>query len=609
MRGYAAVAAGGMILASLYVLSVHRYGAFYQAIGTAIVVIAAVTFLVTVFSAQVRALPVLPVLGGGQVALVILGFAHLQAATVAGAGAGIFDDAASRLDLAARCADAAIVLAALLLARRRPPTVAVATVAAVAALAVALMAVAPAVVPAFGLSQPAAAPVMRGARLVALAVFCLAPFLVGRALRANLVSAATARALFLAVIAKGVAETLAVVADHGVPLAGFFGPVLRLVGYGLVAYPIVARSIIQTQLSLREALDRERALLAQVQEHANTLDAILNASLDRVLMIDAEGRYQFISRSVERDLGVPAHQVRGRTWRDLGLEPLMCEGHARDCALVLATGQALVNEVDVETPEGRRHMEYQVSPVMGEDGVMATVTICRDITARKEMEEELRASLEDNRLLLTEVHHRVKNNLQIVSSILQMEAWRAPDATSRKKFEEACGRIVSLAKVHELLYRENNFARVDFPRYIGVLAEELLCMYGVPRGRINLDMACEDLFLHVDKAVPLGLIVHELITNCIKHAFSKDGGTIRVELCREPEGRVRLSIADDGTGKGAERTPPAGRTSLGKKMIQVLVRQLRGELQEEHDGGTRVTVRIPEDRPAPAESAASPLEA
>jgi two-component sensor histidine kinase len=202
-------------------------------------------------------------------------------------------------------------------------------------------------------------------------------------------------------------------------------------------------------------------------------------------------------------------------------------------------------------------------------------------------EEDLRALLLEKELLLKELHHRVKNNLQIISSLISMQMRDLADASARDALEECRTRVLAIALVHEQLGQSTSHAHVPLSVYIAELANNIVRAVARSTSQVTLDLAIEPISLAVEKAIPCGLLLNELITNAVKHAFP-DGraGVIRVELYSR-EGRVHLVFSDDGVGVpvdlGAERPP-----SLGARLIRTLAEQLEATIEITQERGTRV---------------------
>jgi len=208
-------------------------------------------------------------------------------------------------------------------------------------------------------------------------------------------------------------------------------------------------------------------------------------------------------------------------------------------------------------------------------------------------ENELRDSLQQKEILVREIHHRVKNNLQLVMSLLNLHARRIRDPRAEVAFAEARSRINALATLHRRLYESESLQEIDLKWFLEDLCAELR-RGGLSRGRIvELTVDSPSEVIGPDIAVPLGLLVTEAITNAYKHAFNeRDGGHIQVQIVRESPSSLLLSIRDDGIGFDMAASTP-DHSGLGRSLIEAFVRQLRGELETRSDDGTVVQVRFP----------------
>ena len=235
-------------------------------------------------------------------------------------------------------------------------------------------------------------------------------------------------------------------------------------------------------------------------------------------------------------------------------------------------------------------VEISLSPIETEEGPVVSAAI-RDITGRRDVEDRLRASLREKEVLLKEIHHRVKNNLQIVSSMLNLQMGQIEDAHARDLFRESQARVRSIALFHEKLYQSKDLAMVDIAEYLRGLSVGLFATYGVAPDRVQLVSSLEDVPVGVDAAISCGLIVNELISNAIKHAFpGAQRGTVSLTLRAEgPE--VLLEVADDGVGfpEGLDHREP---TTLGLRLVAILTEQIHGTLQLERSPGSRFRIRF-----------------
>jgi len=209
---------------------------------------------------------------------------------------------------------------------------------------------------------------------------------------------------------------------------------------------------------------------------------------------------------------------------------------------------------------------------------------------RLRAERSILASLREKEVLLKEIHHRVKNNMQIVSSLLSLQAREVTDPAVLELLAQSRGRILSMALVHEDLYQTGNLAQVDFRRYLGRLAERVRSG-AAGSGGARLELELDELALPVDQAIPLGLLCNELLTNAFKHAFPGGGpGLVRVTLANQA-GAVLLEVRDNGVGLPPDFSPQAG-TTLGMHLVWGLAEQLRGEITAASERGAVFTLRF-----------------
>jgi len=244
-------------------------------------------------------------------------------------------------------------------------------------------------------------------------------------------------------------------------------------------------------------------------------------------------------------------------------------------------------------------VEISLSPLQSEDGFFVSSAI-RDVTDRRRFEGALQRALQEKEVLLKEIHHRVKNNMQVISSLLQLQSNHLDDPAMQAVFTESQNRIKSMALIHEKLYQTNDFAQVDFGDY----AHSLMAMLGPSLGsriqRVAIRVLATATPLDIDRAVPAGLVLNELVSNCFKHAFPGDrSGTVTVEINPEGERGMCLRVSDDGVG------PPRGldltsSRSLGLRLVHILADQLGAALRFSASPG--LCAELSFGRPAAAHS-------
>ncbi len=281
----------------------------------------------------------------------------------------------------------------------------------------------------------------------------------------------------------------------------------------------------------------------------------------------------------------------------------MIRGHPR-CQRTAIIFISAVHLTDLDQLKGYEHgaVDYLSVPVVPEV-LRAKVSVFAELYRKTQQLERLnreletstvrlRESLHEKELLLKEIHHRVKNNLQVIVSLLSLQSSQLKDSDDVALFEETQNRVRSMALIHESLYRSGDLARFNFAQYIGSLSGHLLQSYTAQASHVRLHTELEELALDVDTAMPCGLILNELLSNALKHAFP-DGrpGDIYIGLQAEA-GHITLSVRDTGVGF------PAGfdvrhSESLGLQLVSMLAEQLEGTMTLTRECGTTGAVTFP----------------
>jgi two-component sensor histidine kinase len=266
--------------------------------------------------------------------------------------------------------------------------------------------------------------------------------------------------------------------------------------------------------------------------------------------------------------------------------------------LVVRTGRPLHNVCFVaEITDGRRLLlSVDAAPLLGESGQLDGVVVAlEDITARQEAEERLKVSLREKEVLLKEIHHRVKNNLQVISSLLDMQSLSIQSPEAIEVLEDNRHRVRTMAFVHERLYQSEDLASIDVREYLDSLTSYLLSAYECRTDDIRLNLQVEDVCLDPDAAIAIGLIVNELVSNALKHAFPpawEGEGEIGVELGALADGRFRLQVTDNGVGFPPQLDLKAT-GSLGLRLVTMLTQQLQGTLELGRGAGTIFKIIFP----------------
>jgi two-component sensor histidine kinase len=224
--------------------------------------------------------------------------------------------------------------------------------------------------------------------------------------------------------------------------------------------------------------------------------------------------------------------------------------------------------------------------------------VIRDITERKEAEDRIKASLREKEVLLKEVHHRVKNNLQVISSLLDMQACSVQDRAAIAALEDSQYRVRTMAYVHERLYQSENLAEIDVTEYLESLVGHLMAAYKGGTHQVAVNTSIAPIALDLDSAISLGLIANELVSNCLKYAFPPEHTglcEVDVSLDTRDGDRVTLLVSDNGVGLPPDLSIESAQ-SLGLRLVEMLTQQLRGTLELDRSEGTafRLTFAMPE---------------
>jgi PAS domain S-box-containing protein len=308
---------------------------------------------------------------------------------------------------------------------------------------------------------------------------------------------------------------------------------------------------------------------------------LVESAPDGIVVVDSSGTIVAVNTQTERLFGYGRDELLGQPIEILVPERFAStHNHDRDAYMhqakirPMGAGRFLSGRTKTG---GEFPVEISLSPIMTDDGQMV-MSIVRDITERRRAEEMIQASLREKEALLKEIHHRVKNNLQVTSSLLRLQAASIADPAAREMFEETEGRIRSMALVHEKLYQSTDLSKIDLADYVRSLAELLFRSSAMTPENVTIDVTGREIFLAIDEAVPCGLIVNELLSNALKHAFShKRRGRIEVHLNERADGHIFMSVRDNGVGLPSDFDLNRTET-LGLQLVQGLIRQIDGTI-------------------------------
>jgi len=323
---------------------------------------------------------------------------------------------------------------------------------------------------------------------------------------------------------------------------------------------------------------------------------VVESAPSAMVMINAAGQIEMVNNQVERVFGYSRVELLGKSVEMLvpkrfrGHHPSLRSGFfAAPVSRPMGAGRDLygLRKDGSEFP-----VEIGLNPIETEDGMMVLSAIV-DISDRKQKEQSIQVALREKNILLAEIHHRVKNNLQIIHSLLDLQSGRMTDKIALDMLKDSQNRIKSMALIHQTLYQSKDFIQVDFGSFVDSLVPILISSYSADYDRIALMIDAAEAQLPIDQAIPLGLIVNELISNALKHAFP-DGrrGEIRIGLTRDTAGWIALAVSDDGIGI-PEDFDMAQTTTLGLQLVTLLTDQLGGEIAIRRSNPTSFILRFP----------------
>ena len=360
-------------------------------------------------------------------------------------------------------------------------------------------------------------------------------------------------------------------------ISGLIAALAILVGAWLfirVTNPII-RSLVESE-------ERFRVLVDGVTDYA-------------IFMLDPGGRIISWNPGAERIKGYQKDEIVGRHFSCFyPKEEIEAGKPERELEIAVSEGRSEEDGWRLRKDGSRFWASDLITPLRDERGNLRGFSkVTRDITERKLAEDRIKASLEEKEILLREIHHRVKNNMQVVISLLSLQSEKIKDQQYVDMLKESQDRIKSMALIHEKLYQSENFANIDFDGYIKTLVNSLFISQGVNPDKISLKMEIADISLGLDYAIPCGLIINELVSNSFKYAFPNEReGEIRIGLQKTSENEVELTVSDNGIGIPAE-LDFGTIESLGLDLVKVLTEhQLGGKIELNRAGGSSFSIRF-----------------
>ena len=343
-------------------------------------------------------------------------------------------------------------------------------------------------------------------------------------------------------------------------------------------------------LSVHRDITKRKKAEERLQVERAYLDRLFESAQEGIVMSDREGRVIRVNSEFMRLFGYKRGEVLGRN-----IDELVVPSKYLNNGISITNKVVAGENVDFEAVRQQRDgklidVSVLASPIIADGEVAAIFAIYRDITERKRAEEKLRSALKEREVMLREIHHRVKNNMQIISSLLRLQSRQIRNKKILDLFNVGQNRIRSMALIHESLYQSSDMAKINFSDYIKRLTTHLLSTYRVDMERIRMKVDVRDIYLDINRAIPCGLVINELVSNSLRHAFpGSQKGDVKVIMKANKQDKYSLVVKDTGVGF-PEDVDFRQTESLGMQLVIDLISQLGGTIRLKRDRGTEFRV-------------------
>jgi PAS domain S-box-containing protein len=335
------------------------------------------------------------------------------------------------------------------------------------------------------------------------------------------------------------------------------------------------------------AIDKKRKE-EEISIQKTYFENLFQMSPDALVIADNEDKIIQINDEFEKLFGYSKEEAKGIFIDDL-IVPEELKGEGDEKNKSVAEGNKIHFESVRQHKNGKKiFIDALGKPIVVEGNKLAVQGIYRDISERKKHEEQIIKDLEEKEILLKEVHHRVKNNMQIISSMLKLQSRYIDDEKALELFKNSQNRVKSMALIHERIYKSPDLASVNFEDYVKSLGVSLFLNYGVNTNNVSFETQVDSVSVNMNTAIPLGLIINELISNALKHAFPQNRkGKLKISFSRNADGKHKLIVEDNGVGIKQDIDLNEAET-LGMQLVNALTSQLQGSLKIINENGTKV---------------------
>lgn len=352
----------------------------------------------------------------------------------------------------------------------------------------------------------------------------------------------------------------------------------------------------QANTRLRQEIAERTLAQQELKAQKDFLQTVLDTNPNLIFVKDREGKITLANQAYADFWGTTIEDLLGKTDTDFNpnlveVESFQHQGQEVSTPLV----QMFIPEEAYRLPTGEvRWFQTLKKPIVSaEKQICQFLGVSTDITQHKLAESQIQTSLREKEVLLQEIHHRVKNNLQVVSSLLDLQSQYIDEPRMLEIFRESQNRIKSMALIHEQLYQSKDCAKINLSNYIQELTSYLRRVYGMQAAQIKLELDIKEVALNINTAIPCGLIISELVSNAMKYAFPPEkGGIIKIFLDSESDNCLKLIIKDNGVGLPFHPDFKSIK-SLGLQLVTILIQQMEGNLEINCSNGTEFKIHFP----------------
>lgn len=348
--------------------------------------------------------------------------------------------------------------------------------------------------------------------------------------------------------------------------------------------------------TLQDITERKR-YEDELNRQREYLRTVIDTDPNFVFAKDWEGKFTLVNKAVADVYSTTVEELKGKSDADFNPNKDEVEHFLKDDREVISSGiSKFISEEKVtnsNTGETRWYQTIKV-PLRAVDGSKQVLGVSADITARKLADEITKRSLDEKELLLKEIHHRVKNNLQIIVSLLKLQSRYVNDPKDLLIFNSSRSRVETMSLIHEKLYKSTDLSSINLGNYIKDLVSHILKAYKVSYQDITFEIEADDILLGIDTAIPCGLIINELINNTLKYAFPEGyPGKIAIKIAKCADENIIMEVKDNGTGI-PDSFDTAHSDSLGLQLVETLIKQISGTVELERENGTKFTIKFKE---------------